>query len=395
MVDAAVAERAVEAPPRRVRHADILAPRPAPLTAIASRRAWRALFVLIVAALVIQPISVPAGRYLYSRTENGEDVYTQWQQYAARPAPDVLFFGPSEGRTDVATAAVASRLSEIAGRTVTVEAIGVGAAQPALLDLVMYRVMARPDRPRVVVITLEAPMFNANGVCRACGRDPMSRDVWELSDTLDPGFYSLAMQSDPNRAALALGLAIPAYAYYPAIAGFDCPVVNKLRTVFQRTGGVPVELQQATPCEIGEAAHPYHAMTKAQAAGLLQVYRTDFIGRYTVSPQLVDAERDLVRRAQAGGAQVLYLAPPFHSSILAANVPVDAQFHATAATIAAQLGVPVLDLSTAVPDDAAYWYDPLHLNAVGAQYFAPALARALSPRLGASTSDAAQDQPAS
>jgi len=258
----------------------------------------------------------------------------------------------------------------------------------------MYRVMSRADRPRTVVITLEAPMFNANGVCRACGRDPMTRDVTELADTLDPTFYALAFRNDPNRAALALGLVVPSLAYYPAVAALDCAVVNRLRRVFQLTGGVPAELRQATACEVGVAAHPYHAMTPDQAQVLLQVYRSDFIGRYRVSPELVEAERDMVRRAQAGGAKVLYLAPPFHSSVRDSDVAVDREFHGVTTALSSQLGVPIIDASSAVPDDPSFWYDPLHLNAVGARLFAPTLAQSLSSALIASADNATKADPA-
>ncbi|HEY1421097.1 MAG TPA: hypothetical protein VGG90_10355 [Candidatus Dormibacteraeota bacterium] len=389
MAELAVATRESDAaslstasPPRR-RHAEILAPLPPPLTAARRRRAVRALIILAALAVLIQPVSIPAGHYLYSRLESGTDIYSQWRAYASAPAPDILFLGPSESRTDVDVGGLSSDLSSLAGRRVSVKAMGIGAAQPALLDIVMYRVMAQTTRPKVVVLTLEAPMFNANAVCRECGRDPLTSDIWQLSSTIDPGYYSLAFQNDPNRAELATGLALPSIAYYPSIGALECPIVNRMRRLFQAARPMPWELQQATPCEVGAAARPNHEMTAAQADGLVAVYQADFVAHYSLSDQLMADERDMVGRARAGGAQVVFLEPPFHSSIRSSDAAAAGQFPGAARALAQVLAVPVVDLGAAVPDDPQLWFDPLHLNVKGARLFAPLLAQTLNPQLKA------------
>ncbi|HVD01813.1 MAG TPA: hypothetical protein VNG93_11815 [Candidatus Dormibacteraeota bacterium] len=387
MADAATADRPAggDAPPPAApkrRHAEILAPLPPPLTPAVRRRAWRALVVLLAIAVLAQPLSVPAGHYLFNKLQDGTDINTQWRQYVAGPAPDVLFLGPSEARTDVDRARLSALLSAAVGRPVSVGTLGVSAEQPAFLDVLMYRVMERSSRPKLIVNTLEAPMFNPNAVCRYCEHDPLTTDLWQLTDYGDPGFLKLALENDPSRLQLLAGWVMPALANYPSIAAVECPVVTRARRATQFLfGSVPWELQLATPCEISAASRPDHVMTAQESANVADVYRSDFVSNYAVSPQLLAAERDLIRRGKAGGTQVVLLRPPFHSSIRSSDQAVDPRFLAAVGSLSTELDVPVVDLSQAVPDDPSLWVDPIHLNRSGAQLVAPQLAAALAGAL--------------
>jgi hypothetical protein len=387
---------AAEAPPLRrrrqgaarirpsLRHSEILAPQGPEATPEQRRRALRALLLLAVIAVLVQPLSVPAGRYLTSKVYSGTDAYSEWAAYAASPPPDVLFLGPSEARTDVDTAQMSRLLSAQAGHPVTVGKLGFSAQGPAFLELVMYRIMHQPRHPKVIVRTVETPMFNANGTCQACLTDQSTFDVWEISDLTDPAFVRLALANASNPARLVAGWALPAIAYYPSIAAVNCSVVRRGRTLAQSAfGSVPWELEVSTPCELGAPAHPSAVMTADARDNISQSYREMLTRQYRLSPQLVGDEMASVRRAQAGGTRVIFLKPPFHSLIRTANPPADAEFDGQMSAISAQLGVSTVDLAGEVPDDSRYWVDPLHLNLAGAAYFAPTLAAALSRPLAA------------
>jgi len=375
-------------PVRRItpaaRHAEILAPRSEPVSPAVAGRIRRALALLAAVGVLIQPMSLLAGPFLTNKVFEGTDAYTQWQRYAAAPAPDVLFLGPSEARTDVDTARLSNLLTRATGHRVTVGKLGFSAQAPGFLELAMYRVMARTSRPKVVVRTAETPMFNANGTCRSCKTEQITSDIWQISDLTDPGFIRLALDNDPNPGRLIAGWVAPAVAYYPAIAALDCSVVRRARTFSQALlGSVPWELAAQTPCELGAGAHPNSVMTADNQKSVYQAYLAMPVHQYAISGELVGNERAGAREALERGTKVIYLKPPFHSTIRNAAPEADSVFDAQLRSLAGELGVGIVDLSTAVPDDNRYWIDPLHLNQAGASYFAPKAAEALAGPLTA------------
>ena len=115
-------------PVRRItpaaRHAEILALRSEPVSPAVAGRIRRALALLAAVGVLIQPMSLLAGPFLTNKVFEGTDAYTQWQRYAAAPAPDVLFLGPSEARTDVDTARLSNLLTRATGHRVTVGKLG-------------------------------------------------------------------------------------------------------------------------------------------------------------------------------------------------------------------------------------------------------------------------------
>lgn len=367
------------------RHEEILAPPASPVPLPVRRRAKRGLLLLLAFVVLMQPLSIPLQQYLNHKISGGTEVSAQWATYVSGPAPDVLFLGPSEARTDVDTNQVAATLSAAVGRTIRVGKIGVSAEGPAFIDALMYKVMRRASRPRLIVLTLETPMLNPNFVCQFCQHDPLTSDLWQVTNPTDPGFFALAFRNDPNRARLVAGWLLPAFANYPSLAAFDCPLTKDARKAFAAaTGSIPWELQAATPCEVGAAAHPDQVMTPDGEANVLQVYERDFISNYAISPTAVAQEQELVRRALDRGTQVVFLKPPFHSSIRSADADAEPRFQAEISELSSRLSVPVLDLSDSMPDDFAYWQDPLHLNRAGATALAPRLAATIQSSLPSS-----------
>jgi hypothetical protein len=145
---------------------------------------------------------------------------------------------------------------------------------------------------------------------------------------------------------------------------------------------VPNTLAAPTFCESNLPYRlPRDSMTDASYANTMLDYQQAFIRDYQISPDQVSYVRHLVREAQSGGTQVLFLKPPFHSAIRTAAPQAEQLFEAQLDKMSAELGVGVVDLSTAVPDDAGYWLDPLHLNSSGAHYYGPQAAQALASPL--------------
>jgi len=356
-------------PRRRRLHEEILAPVPHPLTPAAMRRAKAATAILLLIALLAQPLSIYLGRWLEADIKGGSDAYSQWQAYLSHPAPDVLFLGASETYTDIDAAQLSAGLSSAAGHRVTVGKLGFIGQEPAFHDLAMHLVMRRSSRPKVVVVAVQAPMLNAAATCRSC-TDPFTSDVWQISDLSDPGFIQLALNNDPNRLRLAAGWAIPLLANYPSIVGLQCPMVSFGREASRAVlGWVPNVLQAPTYCESNLPYRlPRDSMTEATYANTMLDYQQAFI-------------RHLVREAQAGGTQVLFLKPPFHSAIRTAAPQAEQMFDAQLDKMSAELGVGIVDLSSAVPDDPGYWLDPLHLNNRGAHYYGPRAVQALASPL--------------
>ena len=388
-----MAQLTVESPteraPRRAQrynlaHSEVLAPVTSDASPETRRRATRALAVFGLLLLLVQVIATPLGRYLESKVYSGTDAYSEWAAYAAGPPPDVLFLGPSEARTDIDVDLVSQALSAELGRHVTVGKMGFSSQAPDFLELVLYRITHRAERPKVIVRTLETPMFNANGTCAACLSDAMTSDTWLISDVTNAGFDQLALRNNGNPSRLVAGWLVPALAYYPAISAADCSIVRRGRVLTQQLlGQVPWELEVPTPCALGSPAHPDQVMNQQNEENISRSYRDLLTRNYAISPQLVRDERESVRMAQAAGIRVLYLKPPFHSLIRDASPEATRSFERAVQSLAADLDAPILDLSTAMPDDRSYWVDPLHLNRAGAARLAPHLAGALAGVVGA------------
>ena len=369
-------------PPRL--HQEVLAPLQAAVPPAVTARARRALAVLAAGLLALQLVGGPLGRYLNHQVEQGNEVAAQWEAYASRPAPDVLFLGPSEARTDVDRQRLAAALTAASGRLVTVGSIGAEGEGPAFIDILVHRVMHRSSRPRLIVQTVETPMFNASLACQACWHDHLTSDTWQVSDLSDPGFVGLALRNDPNRVPLVSGWVLPAVSAYPGLPALGCPLTEVERqAALALTGRLPLRLAYgSSPCDHSDSLQPDLVMTPARHASAVVEYREVLLARYQTSAEAVAQERDLVRQAQAGGTRVVFLKPPFHSALRELDGEVGPRFDAELARIRSELGVPLVDLSAAVPDQDQLWEDPFHLNGAGAARLAPVLASALAAQVG-------------
>src|SRR5437667_11018791 len=99
------------------------------------REARRALWVLVVVLVVVQPLSMLLGTSYLQRWGSPGNAYNQWTAYRAGPVPEILFLGDSRVRLDVDTAALARALS------VSVASIGIDAAKPELLEALAERIV--------------------------------------------------------------------------------------------------------------------------------------------------------------------------------------------------------------------------------------------------------------
>jgi hypothetical protein len=328
----------------------------------------------------MQPISVPIGQWLSAKAKYGTDINSVWQNYISTPAPDVLFLGASWARADIDEGRVAAELSKVAGHPVTVGKMGFAAQGPPFIDAVMYEIMKRSSRPKLVVVTLQAP--DLNGGCASCVAS-VTDGLWQMTDLGDPGWVQLALHNDSEPARLVAGWALPSLAYYPSLQALQCIGVEYGRSAAQTLlGRVPGLLSAPTACE---RTVPYlwtrqAAMTNAEDQAVVYAYE-GFLSQYSVSAQSVSSLEDLVSRARAKGTDVAFLQPPLHSDIRSIGPLANAAFEAEAQQLESRSQVNVIDLSASVPDDPTLWVDPLHLDIGGADYLAPRLAAALGPHL--------------
>ena len=379
----------------RVRlHEEILPPQMAPATPLTLRRAKRAIGILVIMFVVLQVISAPIGHRLNAVLRSGTDVYSQWLAYTSAPAPDVLFLGASTVGTDIDTNVLVNQLSIAAGRPVSVGKLGFFGQGSTFLDVVMYRIMKRVSRPKVVVVTLEASDLNASCVeCQASS----AAGIWDISDLTDPGFVKFALQTDvvnpgggglgalaaaDSRAPLILGWALPSFAYYPSLLALQCLAVDYGRSAARAVfGEVPGELRASSICETAIAYQWSRAPAMTEASYLSSIADAQhFMSNYRISTAIAARLTDIVNRGRAAGSNVVFLEPPIHSGAGSVIGP-EAQpaFGTEVSDLTTALKANVLDFTAAVPDDPNFWLDTLHLNRAGADYLAPKLAQGLAP----------------
>ena len=378
---AAVPEPASSPARRRFRlHEEILAPELEPATPADRRRVRRTILVLLLIAVVIQPLSVPVSRYLNAIERSDTDAYSVWQHYLSTPVPDVLILGASDARTTVDEAQLTSDLSQAAGRRLTVEKLGFAGEGPAFFDLFVYRVMKMAQRPRTIVLTLQAPAYTGN--CAVC-QSAVTPSVAAISGP-DPGFVQLALQKDPEPVRLVGAWLVPVSSNASSLLALSCLGAEAGRAVEQALlHKVSGPLKDLTRCE-GTAAYQWARqpeMTSLELTAGQRLYK-ELMDRYSVSATGRDDLADMVSRAQAGGTKVVFLLTPVHSAIREISPRAEAEFmDAVVGRVAREKGVPTVDLRAAVPDDPTLWVDPEHLDQRGARYLSPSLAGGLAPLL--------------
>lgn len=373
--------------PRRRLHEEILAPPQKEASPRVKAQARRALAILVLGAILLQPVAALVGPWLNHQIGQGDEVSTQWAAYVSKPAPDVLFVGASEARADVDTGRLAAALTEATGRRITVGKIGALGMGPGFIDLLVYQILHRASRPRMIVQTVEPPMFNGSPTldCNSCWTDSETSDIWQISDLTDPGFIELALRNDPNRIPLVSGWVLPAVSAYQFLPALGCPVTAVERAVSLRlTGRLPVRLQPgSSPCDHANSVQPDLTMTPQRRAAAVAVYQKFLMADYQISPDAVAQERELVRRARAAGTEFIFLRPPFHSALRDLDGSAGKVFQGQLAALSSELGVPLLDLSRTIPDNPNLWVDPYHLNGRGsselASHLEPALMRFVDP----------------
>ena len=371
----------------RVRlHEEILPPKLGPSTPATIRSARRALAILALIMVVIQPISVPVGHWLNSVARSGTDAYSVWQRYVSAPVPDILVIGASTAQADIDEAGVSAQVSKVAGRSVTVEKMAFNGQGPLFFDALMYRIMQRPQHPKMIVVTTQAPDLSVG--CSSCLAS-LTPDLWDISDLTDPGFVRLALRLDPDPTRLVAGWGLPALAYYPSVVALQCLAIDYGRArAMSILGRVPLQLQNPTICETqpgyllqtGWANQP--AMGKVNVRVSTDNYRR-FMADYQISPDAVSSFEDVITRARAGGVNVVLVEVPLHSIARGLFPEATQAYEQQMQAMASSLNVGLVDLSDSVPDDPTLWVDTLHLDRAGSSYFAPKLSSALAPFLSA------------
>jgi hypothetical protein len=345
------------------------------------RRARAALLVLVVVAVAIQPIAVQVANYSLRNVYAGTDTHSQWTYYRTHPVPEVLFIGPSNARMDVDVTLLTRILSSRAGRHVSVGKLGISAEQPTFLEALTYRVMNLPSRPRLVVFTVAAAMFNPTFHCPACvSSDLLTLDLWQISEPFDAGFMKLAAALDPRWPWLLTGWVLPAVGYYPQeAAAVQCPVVKAGRHLYRgwQVQPPPV-LVQPTACDLGVHPLPDEVMSTQKRAAVNELYLSQFVGNYQFSPVLAERFRHVVSIARKAGARaMLATLPEFGLSDVAPAA--HAKFWVGITALTDELSIGHVNLSSALNDQPDLWTDPMHLNLSGAARLAPALAEAIWP----------------
>jgi hypothetical protein len=309
-----------------------------------------ALAVLLAIAIVAQPLSAVVAQPVLEQLNSGTDTWTIWTQYNSSPAPDVLFVGDSRVRQDVDVTAISSDLASQRGRSVTVSKVGLSSADMALLDSVLYRVVARSSRPRTVVIALSEFAFNASY------QPDRTADYWQLSFPPDLGFMRAALAHDPNRSRLLSGWALPLVAHAPILAqGAQC-------------------LVQTLPVCIPPSHLHDGKMTKTVHDMILNYYIDLFLRDFKWSESELQDLSSAADRVRAAGSRLAFVVLPVNG-IAEISPPLYADFIARMGSVANANGAPLADLNAAVnKSDWSLWEDPSHLNDRGSRLIAPQLA---------------------
>jgi lysophospholipase L1-like esterase len=346
------------------------------------RRAIATLAVVLALLALAQPLGVVLGDAGLKATYGGADLHSQWQAYISHPAPDVLFLGSSDMRTDVDRALVAAGLTAAAGHPITVGALGAAAEVAEYMYALTYRVMERPSHPRLLVLSTNAPLFKPSYDCDYCRRgvrDQVTQDLWQISDPFDPGFARVALRVSPNPGELVKGYVLPAYAYYPqAMVLAQCSAIDTGRRLTAATGvSEPEVLKADSPCQLGAHPLPEERLTPETLAWWRKLFDTGFLNNYSFSDAKTAWFREMVALARGRGAAVVFMQAPYYR-MRDVSPEVQDLFAARIVQFAAEQRVPYINLLTRLNDDVNLWADPLHLNRWGAAEFAPDLVAALA-----------------
>jgi hypothetical protein len=336
------------------------------------RQAKAVLVTLLVLAVLVQIPSIFVARIAAHAIWAGADAGTLWEEYRAKPAPEVLFLGASSTRADIDVEALSASLSRRTGRAITVGKFGLNGEGPDFYVAALYRIMRLPTRPHVVVLQVDSLLFTAKDVL-----DP-TRDLWLMSDPIDAGYMQTALRIDPTSPQLVLDWTVPFFATYPLISlGARCPFTVGARTLTRRAHLPTANIvKQPTPCE--EGAHPSaDALMTQEEEQQVRGNWAGYLNNYHFSERKAAFLREATAMVRAGGAVPILLAYPSYQ-LRTVNPAGEGQFQAGIRQLATSLQVPLLDLGNYVITDPNLWADPAHLNRWGAQAFSPVLAEAVA-----------------
>lgn len=332
------------------------------------RPSWRsrtAIIIFVAAAFLLQPLSVPLAHRAMKDLSDLPDASTQWQAYTARPAPDVLFVGDSETLTDVAPDRVGQLLSSELGRQVSVGKLGLPGETPDVIHVLVYRIMQRESRPKLLVYEVNELTMNSYWQWEP------SYDLWLLSEP-DPDYIQLALKVDRQPAWLIKAWLVPYFATAPVLAkAAECKLVEGSRSLAAKLlHHVPVELRPETPCEA------VHHLGQAVIGNI-----DPYLVNYSYSKTREDYVRASLNLARSQTTAVMFIQLPARR--LEQRAPESyAIFEGHVAALASELGVPSVNLVTSLesndPDPGLY-LDDGHLTDRGAVALAPAVAAAVAP----------------
>lgn len=294
------------------------------------------------------------------QVEGGLDTFSLWQSYLRRnTAPDVLVIGDSRVRADIDAGAIGKSLSRQRGQNITAEKFGISGGQPSVLDGLLYRVLKRPSRPKVLVYALSEYSFNASYIS-----DPTS-DFWQMSDPPDVGFMRRAIRLDPKPLRLVEGWVMPVFEHAPVLSQ---PIECRVRP-----------LEQATPCA-NPSTLPRLTMTPASRDYVLSFYANIYLRNYVFSRQQAQYVRDAAQLAASAAVKTCFVILPV-LGIDAIDPSSYTLFLSRMRSMANSLGAPLVDFHRELTGRPDLWTDPSHLNARGAAVFADSFAKKTCPAL--------------
>jgi hypothetical protein len=341
------------------------------------RRAWVSIWSLLVVLLALQPIAfalvdviLPSHPVVLS--------YESWAQYLRSPVPDVVFIGTSRVGSDIDRQAIADTMSRSLGRTATVGFIAAGAGMPYFEDAVAYRVMHRPNHPRLVVFEMAEFQYNANF---APDNIP---DLWMISRAGDLDFerFTLSVVPDPGR--YVRGLIFPLFAYYKLLAFGVSQSLIPLTISIQRVGHFLHHGQLADPyidfSTAGAVASGSHVMTADEETSVLFEYSSTVLRDYRFEPDRLARLSEAISVVRAAGGEVALAILPENK--IDRLVPAGYEdFLSSARAFATSRQAPLLDYHTLYQQERAMWSDPSHLNSYGRLALSGELGAGVAPLL--------------
>jgi hypothetical protein len=325
------------------------------------RRAAATLAVLVVIAVLAQPLSVVARERLLPKSGAGLADYL-WRDYAAAPR-DVVFVGDSRVLIGTDSAAVEAGL-RMRGLSDTVTRLAVPGADVTIQQAIVYRVMHLSKKPRLVVLSFSEYMYT-----RPTAPDPTGY-LWQLTEPYDLGYMRLAYDLDPNRGRLLRGWIAPIVANAPVLARAGREQASSLPPVRWILGDSSAP--SAGPAEL-QFAVTDAPMSPEKEVAVLESYRQDFgLGSFRFAAQRLEWARAAVHMAREAGVDVRFVIYPVYG-IDRINPTGYADYLDRVTALARELQVPLADLH-AVDQNRDHYFDPSHLNREGVLALAPRLA---------------------